>query len=145
MGRRKLRIEFENLKYNRHSYYKLRYHLVLVTKYRKKCINKSIANDLKDIFSNIIQINEGELVNYISGDDYTHLSFEVSPIIELPKLVNSLKSASSKAIRRKYKEFLENFYEENYFWSMNYCILTPIEDLNKIIENYLTSDIGVKD
>lgn len=145
MGRKKLRIEFDDLNYNRHSYYNLVYHLILITKYRRKCIDKSISSDLMKTFDNVIQINRGELISYIWGDDYVHLSFKLSPTGELSKLVNSLKSSSSKAIRGKYKEVLKNFYDENVFWSMNYCLLTPSENLESIIEKYLSSEIGLKD
>lgn len=42
-----LNYEFKS---NRHSIYSLKYHLVVVTKYRKKCINEEIFKDLKEIF-----------------------------------------------------------------------------------------------
>jgi putative transposase len=38
---------------NRHSVYKLQYHLVVSTKYRKKVINKDINSELKYIAVNI--------------------------------------------------------------------------------------------
>ncbi|WP_245629939.1 transposase [Domibacillus robiginosus] len=34
---------------NRHARYKLTYHLVVVTKYRKKCISESIMKRLREI------------------------------------------------------------------------------------------------
>jgi putative transposase len=44
-----------NIKKNRHSVFDLSYHLVVVTKYRHKCINENVMNDLKDIAKNIFE------------------------------------------------------------------------------------------
>ncbi|MFC0907025.1 transposase, partial [Clostridium sp. MT-14] len=43
-----------NIEYkrNRHSCYSLKYHLVVVTKYRHKCINRDILNRLIEISNN---------------------------------------------------------------------------------------------
>ncbi len=44
-----------DFKSNRHAIYNLKYHLVIVTKYRHKCINNCILPELNDIFENLIQ------------------------------------------------------------------------------------------
>ena len=44
----------EVFKKNRHSVYSLKYYLVVITKYRHKCINQNILNNLNEIFKNII-------------------------------------------------------------------------------------------
>ncbi len=57
-------------KSNRHSVYNLKYHLVVVTKYRHKCINTDILNDLKEIFNRIITSNNGSILEFNGESDH---------------------------------------------------------------------------
>ena len=43
------------LRKNRHSVYKLTYHIVLVTKYRHKCITNDIFNAVKRKVESVIE------------------------------------------------------------------------------------------
>jgi putative transposase len=43
------------IKKNRHSIYNLNYHLVVVTKYRHKCITKEVLAELENIAKNIFE------------------------------------------------------------------------------------------
>ena len=61
-------------KKNRHSVYRLQYHLVLVTKYRHKVINKGMNERLKEITYNICK------------EDHLHIAFESSSKTQLSKL-----------------------------------------------------------
>lgn len=90
-----------DFKSNRHSIYNLKYHLVVITKYRHKCINKEILADLKEIFTNLIEGKNGSLIEFNGEADHVHLLFEVPPQVELAKLVNTLKTVSSRLIRKK--------------------------------------------
>nr|WP_281817764.1 transposase [Vallitalea longa] len=44
--------------------------------------------------------------------------------MELAKLVNTLKTVSSRLIRKKHSEYLKEYYWKPVFWSRSYCILT---------------------
>ncbi|MGL5625278.1 transposase, partial [Cetobacterium sp.] len=44
------------LKKNIHSIYNLTYHLVVITKYRRKCINKEVLEDLKEISKRLLSV-----------------------------------------------------------------------------------------
>lgn len=132
-------------KVNRHSIYNLKYHLVVITKYRKKCINKDILNDLKEIFNRIITSNNGSILEFNGESDHIHLLFEVPPQVELAKLINNLKTVSSRLIRKQHVEYLKQYYWENVFWSRNYCILTTGGATIEMIEKYIQSQAGVKD
>lgn len=50
--------ENTELKKNRHSIHNLKFHLLVVTKYRHKCITKEMMDDLKDITNNFL-LNKG--------------------------------------------------------------------------------------
>ncbi|WP_281819924.1 IS200/IS605 family transposase, partial [Vallitalea longa] len=109
---------------NRHSIYNLKYHLVVITKYRHKCINKELLDDLNEIFKNIIEGKNGTIIEFNGEPDHIHLLFETPPQVELAKLVNTLKTVSSRLIRKKHSEYLKEYYCKPVFWSRSYCILT---------------------
>jgi len=132
-------------KSNRHSIYNLKYHLVVITKYRHKCINKEILNDLNEIFKNIIEGKNGTLIEFNGEPDHVHLLFEVPPQVELSKLVNTLKTVSSRLVRKNHSEYLKKYYWKPVFWSRSYCILTTGGATIEIIEKYIKSQAGIKD
>lgn len=136
-------MENSNFKSNRHSIYNLKYHLVVITKYRHLCINKDILADLNNIFKNIIESKNGTLIEFNGEPDHAHLLFEVPPQVELSKLVNTLKTVSSRLIRKNHSEYLKKYYWKPVFWSRSYCILTTGGATIEIIEKYIKSQTGV--
>lgn len=132
-------------KSNRHSIYNLKYHLVVITKYRHKCINRDILKELNEIFKNIIEGKNGTLIEFNGEPDHIHLLFEAPPQVELSKLVNTLKTVSSRLIRKNHSEYLKKYYWKPVFWSRSYCILTTGGATIEIIEKYIKSQAGVKD
>lgn len=134
-----------DFKSNRHSIYNLKYHLVVITKYRHKCINKEILEDLREIFTNLIEGKNGTLIEFNGETDHVHLLFEVPPQVELAKLVNTLKTVSSRLIRKKYSDYLQEYYWKPVFWSRSYCILTTGGATIEMIEKYIKSQAGAKD
>ena len=64
-------------KKNRHSVYRLQYHLVLVTKYRHKVINKEMNEKLKEIAYNIFEDSwKCKIIEIESEEDHLHIAFE---------------------------------------------------------------------
>ena len=62
MGRKKIKGETINFRNNRHSYYNLKYNLILVTKDKKECINLEIAKKLEYIFKEQLENKNGESI-----------------------------------------------------------------------------------
>ena len=126
-------------KKNRHAMYNLKFHLIVVTKYRKKCITPEILNDIEDIFENILTKKNGSILEMNGEKDHIHVLFEIPPQVELAQLVRSLKTVSSRLIRKMYGDYLKNFYWEPIFWSRSHCILSTggatIETIKKYIQN----------
>lgn len=126
-------------KKNRHSIYNLKFHLVVVTKYRKKCITPEILEDLKEITKDYLIKKGGSVLEMNGEEDHIHILFEIPPQVELASMVCSLKTVTSRLIRKKYSNYLKNFYWEPVFWSRSYCILSTggatIETIRKYIEN----------
>lgn len=126
-----------NLDNNNHSVFSLYYHLVLVTKYRRKVIDNNISNRLKEIFEKIQGNYNITLQEWNHDKDHIHILFKAHPNTELSKFINAYKSASSRLIKKEYPKIKEQLWKE-YFWSRSYCLLTTggvsIEVIKKYIE-----------
>lgn len=129
----------QDLKSNRHSIYSLKYHLVVVTKYRNKCINQVIFSELKEIANRLIEAQKGTLIEFNGEEDHIHLLFEFPPQVELAKWINSFKTVSSRLVRKNNSEYLKKFYWKDVFWARSYFITTTggvtIDVIKKYIEN----------
>ena len=127
-----------NLDNNNHSVFLLYYHLVLVTKYRRKVIDYNISNRLKEIFEKIQNNYNITLQEWNYDKDHIHILFKAHPNTEISKFINAYKSASSRLIKKEFPEIKEQLWKE-YFWSRSFCLLTtggaPIEIIKKYIES----------
>ena len=127
------------LKAQNHCVYNIKYHLVLVTKYRRKVINAAILNRLTDMVSDRIAAWEGEIVEINGEPDHLHILFELPPKYAVSDFVNALKTGTSRKIRNEFPEYLKSFYWKPVFWSRSYCVVTcggaPLSVIKQYIEN----------
>jgi len=122
-----------------HAKYDLKYHLVLVTKYRKKCITKNMLNRLEEIIRDICNRWDVELLEFSGEEDHIHLLISAHPSMELSKFINNLKTVSSRLIRKEFKEHLSKFYWKPYFWTRAYFIATTGGAPLEVIKQYIQS------
>ena len=121
-----------------HCVYDLRYHLVLVTKYRKKCLKKEIRTRLEEICKKTCKFWDIDLLEFGGEKDHIHLLLSMHPNVEISNFVNNLKTVTSRLIRKEYKKHMKKYYWEPKLWTRAYCILTTggatIDVINKYIE-----------
>jgi len=111
----------------------------MVTKYRKKALSDKILERLEDHFRRICKNAEGELIEFNGEQDHVHLLISLPPKIAPARHVNTLKTISSREIRREFSEHLKEYYWKPVLWSRSYCVVTtggvPIEIIRRYIEN----------
>ena len=127
-----------NLDTNFHSVFSLNYHLVFVTKYRKKVIDDDISNRLKEIFEKIAPNYKISVMEWTHDLDHIHILFKGEPKTEISKFLNAYKSDSSRIIKKEFPDIRKKLWKE-YFWSRSFCLLTtggaPIEIIKKYIQS----------
>lgn len=138
MGRKRIKGELINLKNKRHSYYNLKYNLILVTKDKKNCINKEIEKKLDLIFKELIENKNGILLDFHVKENFIYIYFELPANLNLADFITNFKTVSSRLIRKEFKEYLRNFYENEGFWSENYCIFTEREKLKEYLKEFFS-------
>lgn len=123
---------------NRSSVYKLTYHLILVTKYRKKVFNEDISNRAKEIFIKISENYDITLLEWNHDLDHIHILFKSVPKTNISKFINAYKSASSRLIKKEFESVRKLLWTEA-FWSRSFCLLTtggaPLDVIRKYIES----------
>jgi putative transposase len=122
---------------NRHSVYSLYYHLVVATKYRKKCISKQMHHRLNEIAEDIFSRFKCELIEMDGEEDYIHLLFKAPPQVQLSKLINNFKTVSSRYIRKEFQNELSKHYWKPYFWSNSYMIFSTGGASLEVIQQYI--------
>jgi len=122
-----------------HCTYRLQYHLVVVTKYRRNCITAPMLTRLEAIARSTAHKWGGEVLEFNGEADHVHLLLELTPRTPPSAFVNNLKTVTSRLIRKEFAEHLQQYYERNpAFWSPSYCIITadaaPLSVLRQYIE-----------
>ena len=113
-------------------------HLVFVTKYRKKIFDEDALEKLRNYFRVVCADFEADLTEFNGEGDHVHLLIEYPPKIQVSKLVNSLKGASSRKLRRARSD-ISKYYWKGSLWSPSYFAGSvggaPLSVLKTYIEN----------
>jgi len=127
------------LKAHAHCVFRMYYHIVFVTKFRHKALSEDILIRLKEHFERLCNNAGCELAEFNGDADHVHLLVDANPKIAPSKLVNTLKTISSREIRKEFAEHLKPFYWKPFLWSRAYCIVSaggaPLDVLKQYIEN----------
>lgn len=127
----------KEIRTGRHCVFAMHVHLVFVTKYRKDVFNQTALNLLQKIFAGVCEKFEAILVEFNGETDHVHLVVRYPPKVSVSRLVNSLKGASARVLRRQYPEIANKYYR-NVLWSPSYfaasCGGASLNVLKKYIE-----------
>lgn len=128
----------QELKSQAHCVFRIYYHIVFLTKYRKNALSPAILERLKEHFLRLCENAGCELVEFNGEADHVHLLVETHPGIAPSRLVNTLKTISSREIRREFAADLAKYYWKPVLWHRAYCVLSaggaPLEILKQYIQ-----------
>lgn len=130
-----------------HAIYYTLYHLVFVTKYRRKVLQTGMGSYAQAVFRNIVKkYPDIEILEMNTDDDHIHLMVVIPPKMSVSHAVNILKSNSARAMRVRFP-FLATMYEHDSlgFWSDGHFVSTVGLNesiLKKYIEHQGQEDKG---
>lgn len=125
---------------NSNAVFSLRYHLIVVVKYRKQIFtNDQIINDLKFLIGEISSNHGITILSQECGIDHVHILFEAKPTTDIVKYINVLKGNTSRKLRAKYNEQLQQVLFGDALWSPSYYLATAgnvsLETLITYVQN----------
>lgn len=135
--------KINDIRHGRHCVFKMHVHLVFVTKYRRKVFDSDAIDRLRGMFAKVCRDFEAHLVEMDGEDDHVHLLVEYPPKLAVSSLVNSLKGASSRRLRKE-RTGIASRYWKGVLWSPSYfassCGGAPIGIIRQYIEQQQTPD-----
>jgi len=115
------------------------YHLVFVTKYRRKVFTDSMLTRIQALFHETCEQLSCELLEFNGEYDHVHILISVPPKLSIAILVGKLKGKSSYFIRKEFWNQLKSKLWGNHLWSPSYCSITcggaPLEIIKSYIEH----------
>ncbi|MGK7926414.1 MAG: IS200/IS605 family transposase [Spirulina sp.] len=116
----------------------LKVHLVLTTKYRRNVFTGEMLCRLHKILESLLIKWECKLIEFNGEENHIHLLFQYHPNILLSKLVNNIKTVTSRKLRQEFAEQVNKFYWKDVLWNGSYFVAScggvTISTLKKYIE-----------
>lgn len=103
-----------------HCVYKLNFHLVLVTEYRRAALTGAMLDRLREIFSERCDGWRGRLLEFNGEADHVNALLDLPPTVEISRFVNNIKTVSSRLLRRDFAPHLKRYYGKPVLWSRSY-------------------------
>jgi len=121
-----------------HSKYLIKYHLILVCKYRKNLLEGRLWISLKAIIEGIVASSDFTIEIMEPDKNHLHILLSSPPKLSPLSMVNRLKSITTKRIWETNHNLLyKEFWKEKTFWSDGYFISSignaSIETIKKYI------------
>ncbi len=127
-----------------HSVYSIHLHLVFVTKYRRKVISAPMLERMSEVFGQVCCKTNSILLEFSGESDHVHALVDLHPDNNISAFIGSLKSASSRILRKEFESHLQQFYNKPVLWSGSYYVAStggaPIEKIKAYIKSQEVPD-----
>ena len=122
---------------NRTNIYDFNFHLVFVTKYRKKVfVNDKLRNEMK-VFLQSIAYNKGVRVEHLEVmPDHVHMLISFQPDVAPASVVKSLKGTSARLWFKAHPETKAQLWN-GHLWSPSYFMSTVGNVSKDIVAKYI--------
>jgi putative transposase len=128
----------------------LKAHLVLTTKYRAKCINAAILEQLETSIRSLCEKWGVTVIEFNGEDNHIHLLFSYYPQMQLSKFINNLKTVTSVKANKEFSEHLARFFwksaanNKGEFWNDSYAIESVGGANIEVLERYIRNQNAPK-
>ena len=128
--------EMQRYRKTSHSVYDIKYHLVWITKYRKKVLVGELAKRVREILRQICKTNDVEILSGHISKDHVHMFVSVPPHISVSELMQKLKGKSSRKVMSEFKVISRQFWGRH-FWARGYFVASSGNVTDEVIMEYI--------
>ena len=121
-----------------HTVYKTQYHILWVTRYRRKILVRGIKDYFKEAIKEVREFYPDWYFEGIGIDaDHVHLHMIIPPKYSISKVVETMKSLTSTRLKKKFPHFLKKVYwDDAGIWARGFFVSTVGID-ERVISRYV--------
>lgn len=128
----------QNYRKTSHTTYDCKYHIVWITKYRKRVLVGEVGKRARELLREICKSNDVEILRGHVSKDHVHLFVSVPPHLAVWKLVQNMKGKSSYKLLQEDKQISRLFWGRH-LWGRGYFVATSGNITDEIIMDYISN------
>ena len=106
-----------------HTRWKCQYHIVIISKYRRKVIYKEIHKDIGEILRRLCDYKHVEIIEAHAMPDHIHMLLSIPPSLSVSEFMGYLKGKSTLMIFERHAN-MKYKYGRRVFWAKGYYVST---------------------
>src|SRR3989338_8129004 len=120
-----------------HTVYRTQYHIVWVTRYRRKILNAGVRDYLKTKLQEARKYYpDWEYIGIGIAEDHLHLHMVIPPKYAVSTVVEALKKNTSRELSRKFRFLRSVYWDSDGIWTKGFFVSTV--GINEaVIRNYV--------
>ena len=126
----------QNYRKTSHTTYDCKYHIVWITKYRKKVLGGEVGKRVRELLREVCKSNDVEILKGHVSRDHVHLFVSVPPHLAVSKLVQYLKGKSSYKLMQENKQISRLFWGQH-LWGRGYFVASSGNITDEMIMEYI--------
>ena len=119
-----------------HTIYNNQYHIVWITKYRKKVLKDDIGYRAREIIRQICSTDKVDILKGAIGPDHIHLLLGIPPYMAVSRVVQHLKGESSRKLQMEFPQLKKQFCGQH-FWAIGYFCATTGQVTEETVKKYI--------
>jgi len=121
-----------------HTVFYHRFHLVWITKYRKRVLSGELRLRIREIIAQVADEYGVKIVNGVLSADHVHIFAEIPPHLSVSQFVQLAKGRSSRKIQQEFPHIHKEYWGRH-FWGRGFFSSTSGNVTDEIINNYINN------
>lgn len=118
-----------------HTRYNCKYHIVFITKYRRKVMYGKVRKDVVEILKHLCQIEGIVLLERAVCVDHVHMYVSIPPKMSISSVMSRLKGKSALMLFDRSPEYRDKY--GRHFWARGYYVETIGNVDEETIKRYI--------
>jgi putative transposase len=123
-------------RYGSHTKFKIEYHFVWVTKYRKKVLIGPVAERVRELVRQCCEALEIEILRGVVSKDHVHVLVSAPPEWSPSEIMRKIKGRTSTKLFEEFSH-INKAYWGRHFWARGFFCVTAGELSEEMIRDYL--------
>ena len=127
-----------NYRKGSHTKFDLQYHIVWITKYRRKVLTGKLKERLQVILMQVCEQNNIIILKSKVMEDHVYLMVSCTPKISVSKIIQLMKGRTSKMLQDEFPNLKKKYWGQH-IWGTGYFVRSVGAVTEEMIRNYVES------